>query len=100
MGGLAKACRWVLCEKAQGQRSAATFPVAALNILFGMAASTVRPQFGLKPTGENQYDENDQDNTNNTDAAVTVTVSVAAEAAAEATKQENDQDDEKYDSKR
>jgi hypothetical protein len=44
-------------------------------------------------THENQYDEEDQDNTDGTDATVTESVTVAAEAAAEATKQENNEDD-------
>jgi len=45
-----------------------------------------------KPTHEKQYEEDDQDEADNTHAAVTEAIAVPAEAATEATKQEYDED--------
>ena len=53
-----------------------------------------------KPTHEKQYDEDDQDYANDTDAAVPEAVAVTAEAATEAAKQEDDEDDYQYESER
>jgi hypothetical protein len=44
-----------------------------------------------KTAHEKQYDKDDQDNADDTNAAVTVAVTVAAEAATEATEQEDNE---------
>jgi len=49
-----------------------------------------------KPTREKQYDEDDQDDAENTNAAVTVAVAVATEPATESASQEDDEEDDKY----
>jgi hypothetical protein len=51
-----------------------------------------------KPTHEKQYDEDDQNDADDTNAAVPVAIAVAAEAATEATKQEDDEEDDEYES--
>src|SRR5262245_42477512 len=56
--------------------------------------------FGLQSSCEKQDDKNDQDDTENSDAAVTIAVAVAAEAAAETTEQENDEDNDEDESER
>jgi hypothetical protein len=55
------------------------------------AHSASRPR--SKPAGENQYDEDDEYDADDTDAAIPVAVTVAAEAATEATKQKYDEKD-------
>jgi hypothetical protein len=60
----------------------------------GMANLTQKPFARSKPTREQQYDKNNQDDANNTNAAVTVAVSVSTEATAEAAQQKYD---DKYD---
>ena len=49
-----------------------------------------------KPPHQKQYDEDDQDDADYTDAAVTVSISVATKATAETTKQKYDKNDDKY----
>jgi len=58
------------------------------------------PRVRSKPTHEKQYNEDDQNDTDHTYAAVTEAVAIAAEATTEATKQEDDEDDNKYESDR
>jgi hypothetical protein len=53
-----------------------------------------------KPTHDKQYHEDDQDDADDTNAAVTVAVAVATEAATEATKQKDDEEDDEYESDR
>jgi len=53
-----------------------------------------------KPTHEKQYDEDDQDEADDTHAAMTEAIAVPTEAATEATKQENDEYDYQYESER
>ena len=48
----------------------------------------------------NQYHEDDQDDADDTNAAVTEAITVAAEAATEAPKQEDDEQDDEYEPKR
>jgi hypothetical protein len=62
------------------------------------AAAFDIPPVGSKPTHEKQYDEDDQNDADDTDAAVTEAVAVAAEATTEATKQEDDENDDEYES--
>src|SRR4051812_42895389 len=52
------------------------------------------------PAHQKKYEQDDDDNADDTHAAVTVTVAVATEAATEAAEQEDDQDDDKYESDR
>jgi hypothetical protein len=66
-----------------------------LRALFG-AADTGRS----KPAQNQQYDEDDQDYSDDTDPTVTEAVAVTAEAAAEATKQKDDEYDDEYKSER
>jgi len=54
----------------------------------------------LNPTHEKQYDEDDQNDADDTDAPVSVAISVAAEAAAKPTEQEDNQDDDEHKSDR
>jgi hypothetical protein len=67
-------------------------------VILRAQAKSAHPIYAVRsnPTHEKQHDEDDHDNADKTDAAVTVAVAVAAEAAAESTKQENDEDDDKY----
>lgn len=62
------------------------------------AAAFDIPPVRSKPTRKNQYDEDDQDDANDTDAAMTVAVAVATEATTEAAKQEDDKYDDEYES--
>ena len=58
------------------------------------------PRVRSKPTHEKQYDQDEQDDADHTDAAVTEPVSVAAKAPTEATKQDDDEEDDEYESER
>jgi len=64
------------------------------------ATGEIAPASRSKPTRDQQYHEDDQDDADDTIAAVTVAVAVAAEAATEATKQEDDEEDDEYESDR
>ena len=56
----------------------------------GMAAFDI-PRVRSNPTHEKQNDEDDQNNADDTDAAMTVAVAVPAEATTETTKQKDDE---------
>ena len=49
-------------------------------------------RYGLNPSHEKQYDEDDHDDTDNPDAAVAVAVPVAAETTTESAEQKNNED--------
>jgi hypothetical protein len=58
------------------------------------------PPVRSKATREKQYDDDDQYDADDTDAAMAESVTISAEATTEATKQEDDEDDEKYEPER
>src|ERR1035438_4474992 len=64
------------------------------------ATGEIAPASRSKPTHDKQYHEDDQDDADDTNAAVTVAIAVAAEAATEATKQEDHEEDDEYESDR
>jgi hypothetical protein len=61
----------------------------------GMAAFDI-PRVRSNPTHEKRNDEDDQNNADDTDAAMTVAVAVPAEATTETTKQEDDEENDEY----
>jgi hypothetical protein len=66
----------------------------------GLIAAFNIPPVRSNPSHEKQYDENDQNHTDDTNAAMTEAVAVAAESATEAAKQEDDKYDDEYKSDR
>src|ERR1700731_1253701 len=58
------------------------------------------PLLGSKPPHEKQDDEHNQDDADDTNAAVAIAIAVAAEAATEPTEQEYDEDDDEDESER
>jgi hypothetical protein len=64
------------------------------------AAALTIPPIGLKPPREQQYDNDNQDDANYTDTAMTIAVAVTPETAAEAAQQKDDEENNEYEPKR